>query len=394
MHLCIVSPFPPAISGVGQYGWHVTAGLAETGRFRALTVLADHAPGASAGEARLPAPVTVRRAWRRDDPGAAVAVLQALLAHRPDAVWFNAGMTMFGRSRLVNFLGLLTPCLARRAGLPVMVTLHEVFETARLRRLGLHNGPITHWGAHLATRLLLDADAVGVTLRRYAALLRERYGASNIHHLPHGAFTDVALLPRPAGAPPHDILFFTSHAPHRGLSVLVEAFGAVRARFPDATLTIAGGDHPRFPGYSRQARREFAEQPGLRWLGPQTEAGLRRVMAQASLVAVPYLATTGASSVLNRAAALGRPVIASDLPDIRATAQEAGLEVAWTPPGDAPALARALMDLLGDPARQAALARRNVDAMRAIPLERTSARYADLIEAVAARTATAWSPSN
>ncbi len=377
MRLCVVSPFPPEISGVGQYGWHLTAGLARTGRFEAITVLADQ--GRESGQPSPHPAVTVRHLWRRDDPGAVVALWRALRTDRPDALWFNAGLTMFGRSRAANFLGLCLPALARRAGLRVVVTLHEVFEAARLRSLGLPNGRFTQAGAQAATHLLLGADAVGVTLRRYADLLHQRYGARNVHHLPIGAYTRVGLAPRPADAPPNDCLFFTSLAPHRGLEALLPAFQAARARYPEATLTIAGSEHPRFPGYSEQARADARGLPGVRWLGPRGEAEVHALFAQTRVVVVPYLATTGASSVLSRAAALGRPVIASDLPDLRATAEEVGLRVVWTPPGDAAALARALVELLDYPARQAELARHNAEVMRALSLEVTSARYADLL---------------
>ena len=40
MHLTIVSPFPPAITGIGQYGYHLTRALANSGSFSRLTVLA------------------------------------------------------------------------------------------------------------------------------------------------------------------------------------------------------------------------------------------------------------------------------------------------------------------------------------------------------------------
>lgn len=44
MKLGIISSFPPTFTGVGQYGWHVTRGLAATGCFGSITVLADHGP--------------------------------------------------------------------------------------------------------------------------------------------------------------------------------------------------------------------------------------------------------------------------------------------------------------------------------------------------------------
>jgi len=40
MHLAVVSPFPPAITGIGQYGYHVTRALAMSRAFEQITVLA------------------------------------------------------------------------------------------------------------------------------------------------------------------------------------------------------------------------------------------------------------------------------------------------------------------------------------------------------------------
>lgn len=380
MKLCIISPFPPAFSGVGQYGWHVTRGLAATGCFGSITVLADRGPIA---EAAPVGPATVKRVWRRDDPASALRLLRALAAERPDVLWFNAGLTMFGRTRLANFLGLLIPMLARRLRVPALVTLHELVEVAPLTSLGAPNGAFTHWGARLATRGLLQAEAVVVTLRRYAEVLREGYGARNVHHLPHGAFTPVAPLPRPDNAPPLDTLCFTSYAPHRGLPVLLEAFEFVRCALPNATLTIAGGDHPRYPGYLAALRTSRNGQRGLHWLGAQPEAALTALFARTRVVALPYLATAGASSVMYRAATVGRPVIISDLPDTRAAAEETGLRIIFTPPGDSAALAEALCALLTDPAQQAALAQHNLRALSGFTLAHTCARYVELLTGLA-----------
>lgn len=385
MRLCIISPFPPHISGVGQYGWHMTRGLAARGGFESITVLADRSSGSDEA-AHLNGPVTVQRVWRRDDPSSAVRLLRAASEAQPDVIWFNAGMTMFGRSRAANFLGLSVPLLMRQAGIPVVTTLHEVFETTRLKQLGLQNGTLTHWGAQFATHMLLRSHVVCVTLRHYAEALRRHYGAQHVQHLPHGTFDGLEDAPRLVPPPSTELLFFTSHAPHRGLPVLVNAFRAVQARYPEATLTIAGGDHPRFPGYLAQVRASVNGLRGLHWLGTQSESELTLLFARARLVVLPYLATTGASSVLHRAAAAGRPVVASDLMDIRLTAEEAGFQVELVPPGDARALAESVMRLLADPARQAAMARHNLEVARSMTLAATCARY----EALLKHAAHAW----
>ena len=380
MRLCVVSPFPPQISGIGQYGWSMVQGLARTNRFRAITVLAGGREQGSVGPLPLDSPARRQRVWARDDLQTALRLVRAIRAEKPDVAWFNLGFTVFGDSRAANFLGLMTPALTRRAGIPVVVTLHEIFEATSPQALGVRNGWATRWGARTATTLLLQADAVCVTLRRYQDQLRARYGARHVLHIPHGAFVTPEFLPHPASAPARDILILATFAPHKGLPVLLEAFDRVRRVYPDASLTVAGSDHPRFPGYLARLRASVNGAPGIRWLGTQSEAQLREVFARASVVALPYTATTGASSVLHRAAAFGRPIVASRLPDMEAAAHEEGLLVDYVPPADPEALAQTLIRLLGDPTRRASVAVHNLVAMRAMSLDRTCARYVSLFE--------------
>ncbi len=380
MRLCIVSPFPPEISGVGQYGWNVTQGLARTGYFHAITVLTGDNPATSGASSHTSGPVSVRRVWSRDDPRVMTRLLRAIKAERPDVLWFNLGFTIFGASRLINFFGLSAPMLARRMGFPVIITLHEIFEAAQLNLLGLRNGHITAWGAETATRLLLQANIVCVTLQRYQMELEVRYGARNVRHLPIGAYTPPELLTRPLDAPPHNILIFATFAPYKGLPPLLQAFEQVKQNFPEATLTVAGSDHPRFPGYLAAMRASVNGASGIHWLGAQSEAELRAAFARASVVVAPYLATTGSSSVIHRAAAFGRPLVVSDLPEMRVLAQEENLQMDYAPPGEVFALADSLTRLLSDPKRQAEMAQHNLSVMQKMTLDHTCARYIEFFE--------------
>ena len=382
MHLCVVSPFPPELTGVGQYGWNIVQGLARTGAFRRITVLAQHS--ASPDPEPLNGVVQVRPGWSRDDWLTGARLAQQVRAERPDVVWFNLGYTVFGASRPVNFLGLLAPYITRRLGLPLVSTLHQIFEVTPPSSIGAKNGRLTALGARTATRLLLQAGTVCVTLGRYQQVLQTHYGAGGVHHIPHGAFVAPEVLKYPAH-PPEDILFFGSLAPFKGLPVLLEAFERLKRHRPQASLTIAGSDHPRFPGYLETLRgaalaRNGAAPRDVRWLGAVPENELRGLFAQARVVALPYLATTGASSVLYRALAYGRPVIASDLLDLRAAIDEEQLTIDYAPPADPAALAEALAALLADAPRQRATVERNLRAMRRLTLEHTCARYLALFQ--------------
>ena len=378
MHLCVVSPFPPELTGVGQYGWNLVHGLAQTGAFSVVTVLAPRTD-APAPEADLPSLVRVRHCWSRDDLLAAARLARHVRAARPDVVWFNLGYTVFGASRPVNFLGLLAPYITRQLGVPLVTTLHQIFEVTPPSSIGAKNGHLTALGARAATQWLLRAGAVCVTLSRYRDLLRARYGAAEVHHIPHGAYVCPEDLAHP-GAPPEEVLFFGSLAPFKGLTVLLEAFELLQRRRPQATLTIAGSDHPRFPGYLETLRQSVLSRNGhgprgVRWLGAVPEHSLRGLFAQARVVALPYLATTGASSVLYRAAAYGRSVVASDLVDLRAATDEDQLAIDYVPQGNAAALAAALEAQLADPARQAAMTQHNLAVMSRLTLAHTSERY-------------------
>ena len=390
MKLCVVSPYPPDLNGIGEYAWHVVQGLAATARFDSITVLTERSGG------RTPDPALSERArglrhvavltrplWTRDEPLGAARLARALYAEQADAIWLNLDFTMFGASRPANFLGVLAPLIARRGGRPLVVTLHQILEATPPRSIGAKNGAVTHLGLRTATQLLLRADAVCVTLRRYARTLRQHYGARNIHHIPLGAYGAPEVLPYPADALPDDILFFGFAAPFKGLETLLEAYTLLQRRRPHISLTIAGADHKRFPGYQAGLQASLRARNGsgptrVRWLGPQTEGQLRDVFARARVVVLPYTATTGTSSVLHRAAALGRPVLASDLPDLRAAAEEEGLLAGYVPPNDPAALASALEALLADRPRQAAWAQHNLAMMRGMTLDQTCARYLEL----------------
>jgi hypothetical protein len=107
MHLVIVSPFPPSITGIGQYGYHLTRALANSGLFSRLTVLAGSAQnGTHPNHLGL---TDIDYCW---EPGSLYArqnILSRVNRLHPDLIWFNLGASIFGKSPLSNLLGLLTP---------------------------------------------------------------------------------------------------------------------------------------------------------------------------------------------------------------------------------------------------------------------------------------------
>lgn len=381
MKLAIVSQYPPEISGIGQYGARLSTALARHPAIREVHVFANQSPGAPQIEQRED--LVIERVWRRQGGLAVAAVTAALRRWRPDVVWFNVGLTMFGQTRLSNFAGLAAPMLTCLQGIPAIVTLHEIFEMANLRSLGAVNGRITGLGGRAATKLLLQTDAVCLTLQSYVREIRARYRADNVVHVPLGVFDTPHFTPLPAEK---RVLIFTTYAPYKGLPELIDIFRELQTREASLKLTVAGSDHPRFPGYLASVRATVGDLPGLEWRVGVPESEVPALFASACVVALPCRATTGASSVAHRAATHGRPFVAYGLPDLHAVAEEEGLVLDLVSPGDRRAFTARLRSLLDDPQQCERIGRTNIEAMKAMTLEVTCQRYVQLFEKAMSRS--------
>lgn len=268
--------------------------------------------------------------------------------------------------------------LTRLAGIPSVATLHEIFEATDLRALGAVSGRITKLGGRAAMRVLLRANTVCFTLNAYTRIIHQHYGATNVAHVPHGAFDKPHFEPLPGDK---RILVFATFAPYKGLPQLLEIFSRLHREDPQVCLTVAGSDHPRFPGYLSSVRAQFHSSTGIDWKIAPAESDLPALFASARVVALPYTATTGASSVAHRAAAHGRPVVAYDLPDLRAVMKEERLRLELVPLGDSRKFGGRLKQLLDDAVLCETIGKANSAAMHSMTIEATCRRYIQLFEA-------------
>lgn len=367
MHLVIVSPFPPSITGIGQYGYHVTRTLANSGLFSRLTVLAGAAQsGMHPNHLGL---TEVDYCWQPDSFNARQAILSRLQHLNPDLIWFNLGASIFGKSPFSNLAGLVTPMMAMRR-FPTVVTLHELVELADLRALNAPGGPLAPLGARLLTKIATRADVVCLTMQHYAKWLAAR--GIDCAHIPIGAYHEPELL---AESDSCELLFFTTLAPYKGLELLIEAFTRLRSEYPHLRLTIAGTAHARFPGYARELKNHFNETHGIQWRGQVSEDDVKGLFQRAVIVVLPYTASTGSSSVLYQAATWGRAVVASDLSETHRLALETNLQVQFFENNNLQSLCTALRLLLDSPALGRAQARHNFQAIQALRPKVTCHRY-------------------
>ncbi len=195
------------------------------------------------------------------------------------------------------------------------------------------------------------------TTRELAALeqadLLIAYSSSVDRHLANNGLARRRVIPlfstmAPKVGSGHEdrrrVVFAGRLASPKGTDVLIRAARDVEGEF------VICGDGWRLRALERMARRLGVERRvSFRgWLGAED---LAEELAQASVVVVPSLWPEPFGLVGIEAFAAGRPVVASatgGIPDWL----EDGIGGVLVPPGDAPALALALNELLSDPERQ------------------------------------------
>ncbi|HUZ75062.1 MAG TPA: glycosyltransferase family 4 protein [Stellaceae bacterium] len=164
-----------------------------------------------------------------------------------------------------------------------------------------------------------------------------------------GSGVDLAHF-RPASeppAPPVVIAYAGRMIAIKGVAVLVAAHALLQQRGLPVRLVLAGAPDPENPSaIDRATLTRWATQPDVTWLGHQDD--VRAVWRDAHIAVLASLGGEGLPKTLLEAAAMGRPIVATDVPGTRSIARD-GENAMLVPPGDAAALADALAVLAGDP---------------------------------------------
>jgi phosphatidyl-myo-inositol alpha-mannosyltransferase len=147
-----------------------------------------------------------------------------------------------------------------------------------------------------------------------------------------------------------NLLFLSRFEPRNGLDLMLRAFAIVRRQVPGARLIVVG-DGSRRPAYTRMAEREFGHD--VRMVGPVLRER-PSYYATADLYCAPISKASFGMTLLE-AMACGRPVVATEndgYPDL--LGPDEGVLV---PPRDHVVFARAIVELLKDPARRERMGR-------------------------------------
>ena len=281
--------------------------------------------------ASLAAIAEIHRLYRRERPfmvhhvahkAAILGGIAALLARVPRVVSFIAGVGYMGasRSRHARLVGaaarLLWPVLLLRRNCRVIVQNDD-------------------------DRAVIAALRPGAAGR--IAVIRGS-GIDLDHFTP---------LPEPP-TPPVTAAYVGRMIAIKGVASLVEAQRLLRADGIELQLVLAGTPDPANPSsFDEATLRAWGRQPGIVWCGHRED--VREIWAAAHIAALASAGGEGVPKTLLEAAAVGRAIVATDVPGNRDVARN-GVNAILVPPGDATALAAALKALARDPARRRAYA--------------------------------------
>ena len=331
-----------------------------------FTMLHEHEPGALEFRRRLVdagVPVHAIGLPHAADPRAYARLVNAIRRQRPAIL----------HTHLVHadFLGLTA---GRACRVPVLASTKHGFNPFRESRLF----------ARLDRTLGRLADphiAISHGLARYLADT-EGFAEAAFAVVHYGI--EAGPQPAPYQGPPGRLLCVGRLIPIKGHDVLLRACARARATVPGLELELAGA------GPLEETLRQRSEALGLsgavRFLGRVSPIGT--AIESSPVVVVPSLGE-GFGMVALEAMERGRAVIASDvggLPELVVDG-ETGLIV---PRADPEALAAAIVQLAGDPARAAAMgAAGRVRARAAFSQERCTAGTIELYECALARSSIA-----
>jgi len=355
LRVCFVSSYPPNRARLSEYAKNLVKELANRPKINKIYVLADVAEK-SKSHIKENRKIEVLRCWKPDNPFSIFSIIFHILKLKPDIVHFNIHFQSYGRSRIANFIGLSLPFFSRIFAIPSIVTIHNLGEMVNLKVLGIKQSFLNRIGIKLATKLITLAKVITVTTQSYINFLKNVYKCKNVVFVPHG--TSVFNIQNSASTNFYkNILMFGHMSPYKGLPLMLKIFDKLIKQNNDFKLIIAGDSHPNFPNYLDEFKRNL--NPNIEFIGYVPEDALPKLFQNIFVVVLPYLTGTGTSGVFHLACGFGKPIIASDLPEIRELVKE-GASALLIPPNDIDGFCKAILHLSNNPKLVEEMGKKNI----------------------------------
>ncbi|MBA5640035.1 glycosyltransferase family 4 protein [Duganella sp. LX20W] len=280
---------------------------------------------------------TVACPYREFSFGEQLGLARQLTRLRPDLVHFPmAQQPLLYRGAVVtSIMDLTTARFVNPAKNRLVFGVKQAIYRGLVRRV-----------AARSRRLITLSDYVKHDLQAFAHMGLDKVTTTYL------AADAIAAAPEPvaalAGAP--FIMYVGRPQPHKNLHALIDAYALARARLPALRLAIAGSGDVLMDGLQAYARARGLGD-GVVFTGYVSEGQLRWLYEHTAAYVFPSL-SEGFGLPGLEAMVHGAPVVASDascLPEIY------GDGAHYFPPRDTAAMAQAILDVVQDPARAAAL---------------------------------------
>jgi glycosyltransferase involved in cell wall biosynthesis len=351
MRVTSLSSLPPQ-RGISRYTTELLSALADRADvdvealgFSSLYPRFAYPGGAPERDGDESTPVPARRALTWYNP---LSWIWAGLTVRGDVVhaqwwsWFLAA----------PYVVVLT--LARLRGKRVVLTVHNVRPHETERWKCWLSDLVLRWAHHIIVHSQRNKDD----------LVRAGTDGSRITVVPHGVLSVTASASqltredarRSLCVAPDArvVLCFGNLRPYKGIDVIMEAASIARRSLPALHVIVAGELWKGCPDPAVLAHRFGIQRHVTCRLGYIPDGDAAALFAAADLVVLPYTRFDGQSGAGTLALSAGRAMIVTEaggLPDLVRDPR------AVVPPGDAPALAGALVRVLGENALREKLER-------------------------------------
>ena len=385
--IAIVTAFPPSAGSLNEYGLHLVNAFAARPDIKKIIVIADKYRGETP-ELDLGPKVEVKRAWRFNDPLAGFHILRALKSSLAEGAIYNLQTASFGDNEIPAALGLLTPTISQKTGMPSGVIMHNLVEAVDLSKTNLAKSPfrqkLVGAASYFVTKTMLMSGFMTVTLDSFWDILKDKYKAKNAFMVPHGSFPLASDIQIPELVDrPNTIVTMGKFGTYKRLERTIGAIQNLNLSRTEAQkikLVIGGSDHPAKPGYLKSLENEHKADVNIVFHGYVAEEDVAPFFTQAKLAIFDYDSTTGSSGVLHQAAIYGTPAAYPMMGDFIDVTEREGLKGFNFTPLDQQALEDSISECLETPELGQKFADNNLEVSKGVTLDTVASIQLQLLK--------------